>query len=76
MCEKPCPCTSSTNKEEFLEELFLGMHESWDNDAAGEAIVLDYVHELERRLVALGGSLERWPAEEDEPPAVVPGRES
>lgn len=66
MCEKTCPCTSSTNKEEFLEELFLGMDESWDQDAAGEAIVLDYVRGLERRLVALGGSLERWPADADD----------
>jgi hypothetical protein len=63
MCEKACPCTSSTTKEEFLEELLRGMDESWDQDAAGEAIVLGYVRELERRVVALGGSLERWPSE-------------
>jgi hypothetical protein len=38
-----------------------GMPESWDDDAAAESICVDYVREIERRLLALGGSLERCP---------------
>jgi hypothetical protein len=36
-----------------------GMPESWDGDDSPEHVVFAYVREIERRLIALGGSLER-----------------
>jgi hypothetical protein len=48
-------------RDELVERLMAGMPESWDDDAAAESICVDYVREIERRLLALGGSLERCP---------------
>jgi hypothetical protein len=45
-----------------------GMPESWDDDAAAESLVIDYVRTLERRVLALGGSLERVPEDADGAP--------
>jgi hypothetical protein len=45
-----------------------GMPESWDGDAAAESLIVDYVREIERRLIALGGSLERVSEDEDGAP--------
>lgn len=45
-----------------------GMPESWDGDAAAESLIVDYVRELERRVLALGGSLERVPEDADGAP--------
>jgi hypothetical protein len=60
MCDQRCPCPYIYNHSHFLEELFEGVDESWDGDEAAESIAIDYVRELERRVVALGGSMERW----------------
>lgn len=40
--------------------------ESWDDDASANDILKRYFLELERRVVALGGSLEAWPEEDDD----------
>lgn len=45
---------------ELVERLQLGMPESWDGEESGEWIVEQYVRELERRVLALGGSLEKY----------------
>ncbi len=50
---------SGKDYDDLIETLQSGIPESWDQDAAGEAIVIDYVREIERRLIALGGTLER-----------------
>lgn len=45
--------------DELIDQLMRGMPESWDDDVSAESLVIDYVREIERRLVALGGTLER-----------------
>jgi hypothetical protein len=42
--------------------------ESWDDDASADDILERYLLELERRVLALGGSLERWIDDEECPP--------
>jgi DNA-binding MarR family transcriptional regulator len=52
--------------ERFLGDLLRNTPEGWEaSEGSAESIAVEYVHELERRVVALGGSLERHP--EDEP---------
>lgn len=51
--------------EGLMRALVRGMPQSWDYDDAEERIVVDYVREIERRLVAAGGSLERNPDDGD-----------
>ena len=48
--------------DDWCNDLVRDSPESWDGDDAQESIVTEYVHELERRLLALGGSLERHAA--------------
>lgn len=60
------------NHQEFVNDLLKDAPESWDGDAAIESIAIDYVRELERRVVALGGSLERWPDDQTQPPGGAP----
>jgi hypothetical protein len=55
------PWWAEPNHQEFVNDLLSDAPESWGDDVAAEAIALAYVRELERRVVALGGSLERWP---------------
>lgn len=50
----------SIDHQEFVNEILNGAPESWDDDAAAEGIAIDYVRELERRVLALGGTLEKW----------------
>lgn len=50
-----------SDNDEFINELLSGAPESWDGDEAAEAIAVAYVRELERRVLATGGTLERWP---------------
>jgi hypothetical protein len=46
--------------DQFIEELMSNMSESWGStEGSAESIVVDYVRELEARVQALGGSLER-----------------
>jgi hypothetical protein len=52
---------SEPEHTDFVNELLKDSPESWDGDEAAETIAIAYVHELERRVLALGGSLERWP---------------
>jgi len=49
-----------TTLDGFVNTLLFGTPESWDDDDAAETIALDYVAEIERRLLARGGSLERY----------------
>ncbi len=49
------------NHQEFVNKILSKAPESWDADEAAESIAVDYVQTLESRLIALGGSLERWP---------------
>ena len=54
--------------DEFIEQLQLGIPESWESsEGSPESICLDYVQEIARRLVALGGSIERHPEDETVP---------
>lgn len=43
---------------DLSNEIAAGVPESWDDDGFE---VVGYVREIERRLVAAGGSIERWP---------------
>lgn len=45
--------------DEFVNEILRNAPDSWDDDDTPEAIAVAYVHELERRLTALGVSRER-----------------
>jgi hypothetical protein len=48
----------------LINDLMTNIPESWGDDVAPESIVVNYVRELERRVKALGGSLERYPSPE------------
>jgi hypothetical protein len=54
--------------DEFVNDILSGTPDSWDSDDGAESIAVAYVRELERRVIALGGSLERWT--EDEEPVI------
>jgi isocitrate dehydrogenase kinase/phosphatase len=48
--------------DDLIEELQRNIPQEWEaSEGSAESIVVEYVREIERRLVALGGSLERWP---------------
>lgn len=48
--------------DDLIEELQRNIPQEWESsEGSAESIVVDYVREIERRLIALGGSLERWP---------------
>lgn len=48
----------------LIEDLMRNIPEGWgSSEGSAESIVVDYVREIERRLLAAGGSLERWPEE-------------
>jgi hypothetical protein len=49
--------------DDWVNDLLKNAPESWDSDEGAESIVTGYVRALERRVQALGGSLERWPDE-------------
>jgi hypothetical protein len=50
--------------DDLIEELFRNIPQEWEaSEGSPESIVVDYVREIERRLLAAGGSLERWPEE-------------
>lgn len=53
-----------TTHDGLIELIQYGMPESWDGDDSAEGIVLDYIDALEERLLAAGGTLEHWPADE------------
>lgn len=46
--------------DDLINRVMSGMPESWDGDSAPESLVVEYVRELERRVTALGGNLERY----------------
>lgn len=48
------------NHQNFVNEILLNAPDSWDDDEAAEGIAVAYVRELEERVLALGGTLERW----------------
>jgi hypothetical protein len=51
--------------DDLAERLCLGIPESWDDDASIDSILVDYVRMIESRLLAAGGSLEKWAGDED-----------
>ena len=54
--------------DDFVDLLQSGIPRSWESsEGSAESICVDYVREIERRLVARGGSLEQWePTERDD----------
>ncbi len=50
--------------DDLIGKLMQNMPESWDADVSPEVICVDYVRELETRLMTAGGSLERWPGDD------------
>lgn len=62
-CNSVCGFQSDViGKVEFdgwINDLLKRTPASWDSDLSPECIVNDYLHELERRVLALGGSLEK-----------------
>jgi hypothetical protein len=56
-------CAGHKSHDDLIEQLMSGIPESWDGDGSAESIVVEYMREIERRLVAARGSLERWPEE-------------
>lgn len=50
--------------DDLIEQVCSGMPESWDDEASADSIIVDYVREIERRLLAAGGSLEKWIGDE------------
>jgi hypothetical protein len=53
--------------QQFVDDLLLNTPDSWDGDEGAEYIAVEYVRELERRVLKLGGTLERWPDDDDDP---------
>lgn len=52
--------------DQFVEALQSNIPQDWESsEGSAESIVLDYVREIERRLIALGGFLERHPQDGD-----------
>lgn len=47
--------------DDWLDDLMKNIPDSWDGEDGAESIVMAYLHELESRVLALGGSLEKWP---------------
>lgn len=48
------------DNDAFVEQLQSGIPESWgSSEGSPESICVDYVREIERRLIARGGTLER-----------------
>lgn len=51
--------------DDLIDELQRNIPHEWEaSEGSAESIVVDYVREIERRLLALGGSLDRWPGDE------------
>jgi hypothetical protein len=51
--------------DDLIEQLMRNISEDWgSSEGSAESIVVDYVREIERRLIAAGGSLERHPEED------------
>ena len=46
--------------DDLIDELQRNIPQEWEaSEGSAESIVVEYVREIERRLLALGGSLER-----------------
>jgi isocitrate dehydrogenase kinase/phosphatase len=51
--------------DDLIEQLQRNIPQEWEaSEGSAESIVIEYVREIERRLLALGGSLDRWPGDE------------
>lgn len=59
------PDEAEAEHTDFVNQILLATPDSWDDDAAATHIAVEYVRELERRVLAGGGSLERWLDEEE-----------
>jgi hypothetical protein len=50
--------------DDLIGDLQRNIPEEWEaSEGSAESVVTEYVHEIERRLLALGGSLDRWPGD-------------
>lgn len=58
-----CEARPREDPDDLINKLMSGMPDSWDGDEAAESLVVSYVREIERRLMAAGGSLARHPEE-------------
>lgn len=63
MSDSEFTCAGHKPHDDFIDDLMLQMPDSWDGDEGAETLVVQYVREIERRLIAAGGSLARWPEE-------------
>jgi hypothetical protein len=54
--------------DDLVDEILSGVPESWDGDDGAESIAINYVRTIEARLIALGGSTERYPEDGDGAP--------
>lgn len=51
--------------DNLIDELQRNIPQEWEaSEGSAESIVVDYVREIERRVLALGGSLDRHPEPE------------
>lgn len=65
MSDSDFTCAGHKPHDDLLEELQRNIPEEWGaSEGDAESIVVDYVREIERRLLALGGSLARYPEDE------------
>lgn len=47
--------------DELIEQLMRNIPQSWESgEGSAESIVINYLREIEQRLLSLGGSLEHW----------------
>lgn len=52
------------DSDELIEALMINIGEDWESsEGSAESITIEYVREIERRLIARGGSLDRHPIE-------------
>lgn len=55
--------------DQFIEALQSNIPQEWEaSEDSAESIIIEYVTAIERRLLALGGSLSRYPEDEDGAP--------
>lgn len=63
MTDSDFTCAGHKPHDDLIDMLMRDMPDSWDGDEGAETLVVQYVREIERRLTAAGGSLERWTEE-------------
>jgi hypothetical protein len=66
--QAPASAEPSQDQADYVNRLMeaSSIPESWDGEESADYILERYLLELERRVLALGGSLEAWPEEDDD----------